>query len=111
MCGEKTEICEKSNYAWGSPPHVRGKAGPNSAYNVASGITPAYAGKRRAIFKRPLTFRDHPRVCGEKDGHCHPGGSRKGSPPRMRGKEASPLARIGGMGITPAYAGKSTRNV
>ena len=50
------------------------------------GITPAYAGKRPVASSRQIAERDHPRVCGEKsiarDGQT----TRRGSPPRMRGK-------------------------
>ena len=109
---------------------MRGKAGPNSAHNAASGITPAYAGK--SLFSG-LYIRingDHPRVCGEKlldrywigtglsDTKDHPRvcGEKtvldlsrlveQGSPPRMRGKADPPSARFRVHGITPAYAGK-----
>ena len=46
VCGEKVLGILQDRRSMGSPPRMRGKAGPNSAYNVASGITPAYAGKR-----------------------------------------------------------------
>ena len=109
---------------------MRGKAGPNSAHNAASGITPAYAGK--SLFSG-LYIRingDHPRVCGEKlldrywigtglsDTKDHPRVCgeetvldlsrlvEQGSPPRMRGKADPPSARFRVHGITPAYAGK-----
>ena len=72
-------------------------------------ITPAYAGKslaRRCVVPRS---RDHPRVCGEKLPSVHIPVCRLGSPPRMRGKVflGAVVGRAGG--ITPAYAGKSTR--
>ena len=90
----------------GSPPRMRGKAGPNSAHNAASGITPAYAGKSEYRSFFPARPWDHPRVCGEKNGNYDTQACGGGSPPRMRGK--------GGLGqnarfkarITPAYAGK-----
>ena len=88
---------------------MRGKAGPNSAHNAASGITPAYAGKSEYRSFFPARPWDHPRVCGEKNGNYDTQACGGGSPPRMRGK--------GGLGqnarfkarITPAYAGKSYR--
>ena len=87
---------------------MRGKAGPNSAYNVASGITPACAGKSAACPPTPFLCRDHPRVCGEKPCRCRYPVQPSGSPPRVRGK-----AHTGGMWvqesrITPACAGKSS---
>ena len=51
--------------------------------------------------------RDHPRVGGEKLGFflvCQP---LIGSPPRGRGKEQVALLESRGLGITPAWAGKS----
>ena len=46
VCGEKAPSRAHSPFQKGSPPRMRGKARPNSAHNTASGITPAYAGKR-----------------------------------------------------------------
>ncbi len=51
--------------------------------------------------------RDHPRVCGEKLHAVVFSNYSEGSPPRMRGKEASVPRVYGPSGITPAYAGKS----
>ena len=115
--------------ALGSPPHVQGKAelGPGAvllsgitpprmrgkvrlgAKAVGStGITPAYAGKRLRSVKSCIRTGDHPRVCGEKTqiGQVvHPDW---GSPPRMRGKEVGVSGDGLQLGITPAYAGKSS---
>ena len=75
------------------------------------GITPAYAGKSSALSAPDRRARDHPRLCGEK----HTGGScrfrRLGSPPPMRGKATRHIRAIDTVGITPAYAGKSTTPV
>ena len=95
------------------------------------GITPAYAGKRDHEASGTADKRDHPRLCGEKlvtetfshsplgspppmrgKGISFSGGDIlcMGSPPPMRGKESlkdNPKLIIR---ITPAYAGKSTRN-
>ena len=106
VCGEKTFLEPKGQTRLGSPPRMRGKAGPNSAHNAASGITPAYAGKSEYRSFFPARPWDHPRVCGEKNGNYDTQACGGGSPPRMRGK--------GGLGqnarfkarITPAYAGK-----
>ena len=42
------------------------KASTNSLKSAASGITPAYAGKRLQMKVTLLPVRDHPRLCGEK---------------------------------------------
>ena len=74
-----------------------------------SWITPAYAGKSKTVLRRMRSIRDHPRVCGEKDSSQMDGCKRLGSPPRMRGKVQGVCDDLAGMGITPAYAGKSIK--
>ena len=112
--------------AKGSPPRVRGKVFFGENCRIVHGITPAYAGKRRAGTGQWACRRDHPRVCGEKlrtssrlsTSWDHPRvcgekalstfSSRKnsGSPPRVRGKgQIAPLGAVP-VGITPACAGK-----
>ena len=86
---------------------MRGKAWPNSAHNSASGITPAYAGKRADagwIWSRPP---DHPRMCGEKRLSFRLCRQFLGSPPHVRGKGVQKRDSRVAVGITPAYAGKS----
>ena len=92
----------------GSPPRMRGKAPAGVAASVETGITPAYAGKRASaqIF-RNLDW-DHPRVCGEKKHISTKFRKHTGSPPRMRGKALFYRFALGLLGITPAYAGKSS---
>ena len=51
----------------GSPPRMRGKAVCRAKFCADGGITPAYAGKRELCLEEPLSLRDHPRVCGEKE--------------------------------------------
>ena len=52
-----------------------------------NGITPACAGKRLIGIAAALTYRDHPRVCGEKEVDVDEPWVNEGSPPRVRGKE------------------------
>ena len=70
-------------------------------------ITPAYAGKRQTGLTLMLWSGDHPRVCGEKKVMNLVLVRPLGSPPRVRGKVLHLFQRVGGEGITPAYAGKS----
>ena len=96
----------------GSPPRMRGKDGVNDSAQAVTGITPAYAGKSHTLVgelphnpfgitpayagKRTIphnatslhTWKDHPRVCGEK------------------GKQLVKIV-VEFAGITPACAGKS----
>ena len=98
-----------SGSLWGSPPRMRGKVQPVQPPGRLLGITPAYAGKRRATALRCRCTRDHPRICGEKCNQRVRMVEQPGSPPHMRGKDMGLRAsRIAG-GITPAYAGKRNR--
>ena len=54
---------------------------------------------------------DHPRLCGEKSYPKVSSSSIAGSPPPMRGKAAGQRSCKVVSGITPAYAGKSEREV
>ena len=93
----------------GSPPRMRGKASTGGSSCSSEGITPAYAGKRRAGTGQWACHRDHPRVCGEKKALHKLGDKAQGSPPRMRGKDIYDLFQALLLGITPAYAGKSAQ--
>ena len=72
-------------------------------------VSPAYAGK--SLMTRLFLNRnwDHPRICGEKLLLSPVSRARSGSPPRMRGKGVLVACEESQEGITPAYAGKSTR--
>ena len=108
VCGEKLYTPCVIAPSVGSPPRMRGKG-----YDVVSRlcrvrITPACAGKRDKTGWTTTCPRDHPRMCGEK---LEPGAGRLwpgGSPPRMRGKVTLQDVPCDSVGITPAYAGKSS---
>ena len=86
---------------------MRGKDDGSCGQVQSGGITPAYAGKSELSSALPVSWRDHPRVCGEKKKMNMRKDKRMGSPPRMRGKEFEEGLRQNEQGITPAYAGKS----
>ena len=94
-----------------SPPRMRGKADAVCGKEQRPGITPAYAGKRFSSFPYVTQERDHPRVCGEKASQLHAFGFIVGSPPRVRGKALSAYSHEHHSGITPACAGKRSRDV
>ena len=107
VCGEKSPLGLLATVRLGSPPRMRGKDGWRWRCSIRCGITPAYAGKRAQIAFFKAAGRDHPRVCGEKKNTVRCCENCTGSPPRMRGKGyVTSLTRCG-VGITPAYAGKS----
>ena len=88
MCGEK-QYGNLYTTTWtGSPPRVRGKGHGHARRIHKAGITPACAGKRALILYGAFMYRDHPRVCGEKENWLRTGEGEMGSPPRVRGKGA-----------------------
>ena len=109
VCGEKIRFLFHLLQEMGSPPRMRGKALVLAAEKVKFGITPACAGKSRHQFLTANRLWDHPRVCGEKGFVNHDWKGLEGSPPRMRGKEGGADPGRTEPGITPAYAGKSSR--
>ena len=111
VCGEKGSWRHIEHQTQGSPPRMRGKVHAPSRCSLLSRITPAYAGKRRCGRCAGGVPWDHPRVCGEKDCGQFILDEPKGSPPRMRGKALPVFLPISDSGITPAYAGKSSRTL
>ena len=107
VCGEKKIAGKTHALASGSPPRMRGKAQIPLPICPATGITPAYAGKRPGWADSGCQRGDHPCVCGEKRFASASLDAYWGSPPRMRGKDALPRPLPQKQGITPAYAGKS----
>ena len=91
LCGEKLFGVLFSSTSIGSPPPMRGKDYANCTKTSYARITPAYAGKSRAVQKRR--------------------GTNVGSPPPMRGKGTSRIIPKLIVRITPAYAGKSYGSV
>ena len=66
MCGEKRSVVSLAIAAAGSPPHVRGKVKAGDFTKDTFRITPACAGKSGISPGFLLSYRDHPRMCGEK---------------------------------------------
>ena len=108
VCGEKPPADFRNRGMLGSPPRMRGKGTPASGIRVQRRITPAYAGKSACLFGEIRICQDHPRVCGEKHALACWADLPQGSPPRMRGKVAVHVPVSDFVGITPAYAGKSS---
>ena len=107
LCGEKHAAGAFRAAAPGSPPPMRGKGFSNLKLFHFLWITPAYAGKSKAVIDFLGFLGDHPRLCGEKILICPVVLSEKGSPPPMRGKDQQQSEKYCYRGITPAYAGKS----
>ena len=106
VCGEKKPAPSGLDSQQGSPPRVRGKVPVTVFLCFCAGITPACAGKSRAMRPQFPLHRDHPRVCGEKSYWSILARNSLGSPPRVRGKAVFPARQHRTAGITPAGAGK-----
>ena len=104
--GEKFGSESKADRTWGSPPLARGKAEESCDFMLATGITPACAGKRNRSKVPFHQSQDHPRLRGEKSDLFRIDEFEGGSPPLARGKATAPTARTAGPRITPACAGK-----
>ena len=87
---------------------MRGKATAAEEFQPYGRITPAYAGKRQCSTNSGFCIWDHPRLCGEKPNGYVVAEDVEGSPPPMRGKERNRVRCRERVGITPAYAGKSS---
>ena len=111
VCGEKPRFCGQADLVRGSPPRVRGKAACRGRTCNYPGITPACAGKSSNNCRSTSEQQDHPRVCGEKALKTDCVRSDPGSPPRVRGKGGVASECTAYTGITPACAGKSSRNL
>ena len=107
MCGEKGFSASSASRTSKSPPRVRGKGKEEGESAREKRITPACAGKRTKTFCCRRRCWDHPRVCGEKWMASRRAQTRRGSPPRVRGKGAPGKDGAGMDRITPACAGKS----
>ena len=105
--GEKQAADQLDRTFVGSPPLTRGKADADRNEGRASGITPAYAGKRNCARTARPPDGDHPRLRGEKSHPPVRTNSYPGSPPLTRGKADAAHNHKDQSGITPAYAGKS----
>ena len=108
VCGEKCIPLTRGHGRQGSPPRMRGKVQLGEIDLQDIWITPAYAGKSGPCPDRVPPAGDHPRVCGEKSQSTSASPRALGSPPRMRGKGSGHALLALLIGITPAYAGKST---
>jgi hypothetical protein len=100
----------------GSPPHSRGGLQPLRRRPPKLRITPAFAGSTRCLWCRTRRSWDHPRIRGEHTpalAQVHQGSGSpphsRGARPHSRGAPAQGMARTVRSGITPAFAGSTSR--
>ena len=75
--------------------------------SINGGLIPACAGKTVDYLRGLLSYRAHPRVCGENAAHVARLGRLVGSSPRVRGKRTPPRPKDPSEGLIPACAGKT----
>ena len=105
--GEEERVGRAGRERGGLPPRGRGRVTCRLATWRLSGITPAWAGKRRGGFAWRHLEGDYPRVGGEEVHKREIIGKLRGLPPRGRGRGEEVLPGDTWKGITPAWAGKS----
>ena len=82
---------------------------PRAAKGKIRGSPPRMRGKQRTLPSLRGCPWDHPRVCGENIRKSLITSMRTGSPPRVRGKLSGETKITFTKGITPACAGKTSR--
>ncbi|SCQ64128.1 Hypothetical protein PFR_JS9-2_2039 [Propionibacterium freudenreichii] len=109
ICGEHPRSQQNFGGVRGSPPHMRGALEQVKMFNYLRGLTPAYAGSTHGVSKISATPGAHPRICGEHGSIARASSPSMGSPPHMRGALRQLRPRLHLVGLTPAYAGSTSR--
>ena len=107
--GEHILFAVKMSLHPGSPPHTRGTLKSCMRCGQLQGITPAYAGNTTLLSPRLNSFEDHPRIRGEHFGYKCKSRCKSGSPPHTRGTQLVVCLVHLYAGITPAYAGNTSK--
>ena len=111
MCGEHAGQLLSVRHETGSSPHVRGAQDGNQCDHGKLGIIPACAG---STIKPDITLeqmRDHPRMCGEHPLTVMWTVMASGSSPHVRGARECWHRFRCGLGIIPACAGSTRREI
>ena len=111
VCGKNQSVFIAIPPCSGSPPRVREEPDISSPIHIYTGITPACAGRTKAVAQGRPRFKDHPRVCGKNETSRI--GSRKaeGSPPRVREELEDKYHADAVFRITPACAGRTRSRI
>ena len=106
--GGENNVCRFGrDYDRGSSPRGRGKPGDGYDAGVSRGLIPAWAGKTRSSPSKGTANEAHPRVGGENVSSSRSSRSKSGSSPRGRGKHLGVGRGSRGVGLIPAWAGKT----
>ena len=91
----------------GAPPRARGGRYTSWRHPLASGSTPASAGRTPHLRARHSTHPEHPRERGEDFDNAAMSREEQGAPPRARGGRRSLLLDVEPLRSTPASAGRT----
>ena len=106
-CGANWDARGALGFRAGSSPRVRGKLGDAGGLPSSHRIIPASAGQTKPATAPTIRPADHPRECGaNRPTICVPRWKR-GSSPRVRGKQLRLHQQLGGVRIIPASAGQT----
>ena len=108
-CGENLSAFDRSVFASGSSPRVRGKPRVVERLHPGERLIPARAGKTSAPCPRGGRRTAHPRACGENAEELMRRAEAEGSSPRVRGKRAERGRDPVDSRLIPARAGKTRR--
>ena len=111
MCGDYVPSTSPPTTTEGSPPHVRGLPADIFRFFALDRITPACAGTTLKPLAMELKGEDHPRMCGDYGHDQLTGADRRGSPPHVRGLLDHRHGIGQHIGITPACAGTTVRQL
>ena len=106
-CGANCRCCSMFCTVSGSSPRMRGKLITAPVLSSAIRIIPAHAGQTFVIGARGLGKTDHPRACGANAAAGRIRTLRRGSSPRMRGKQGGRRKLEREIRIIPAHAGQT----
>ena len=109
--GEHDPSSGMSLQQMGSSPHTRGARLLTTPHDGAGGIIPAYAGSTTLNLPPERAAGDHPRIRGEHLGREFGEFSRHGSSPHTRGALGGAAGEADPVGIIPAYAGSTRREL
>ena len=107
VCGERVFQGDGLAPERGSSPRVRGTRRPVCHPLRCVRFIPACAGNARSWPIRPSGRSVHPRVCGERVMRYGPGGTDRGSSPRVRGTRGGAALRRRRVRFIPACAGNA----
>ncbi len=110
VCGDDRRISPIVSWSAGTPPRVRGRHQVNRPPDARDRNTPACAGTTVRAMQSWTVVWEHPRVCGDDYRDAQFLESRRGTPPRVRGRPAERLPKSPPSGNTPACAGTTSRS-